>query len=185
MEESYKSSGICERIGRGLKLKCPKELTSISYCDSNYAQDADDRKSISGRVNTIGGMITNYSSKKQATVTLSSTEAEYISLSDCCQETKFQWMLLRELTGSKEPGTIYEDNTGAIFLVKNQQVGPRMKHIDVRHHFIRGPIEENIVDVKFVRSEENVSDIMTKNLPEKSFNKHKASLLEGTIEAWR
>ena len=64
----------------GLIFRRPRELRSISYCDSDYAKDENDRKSISGRINTVGGMITNWTSKKQGTVSLSSTEAEYQSL---------------------------------------------------------------------------------------------------------
>ena len=62
-----------------LKYRTPRELRSISLCDSDYAKDENDRKSISGRLNTIGGTITNWTSKKQSTVALSSTEAEYHS----------------------------------------------------------------------------------------------------------
>ena len=51
---------------------------------SNFAQDAEDRKSVSGCFHTIGGMITNWSSRKQKTTMLSSTEAEYIALAECC-----------------------------------------------------------------------------------------------------
>ena len=65
----------------GLKFRKPRNLISISYTDSDYATNNQDRKSISGRINTIGGMITSWSSKKQNTVSLSSTEAEYQALS--------------------------------------------------------------------------------------------------------
>jgi hypothetical protein len=61
----------------GLAMRKPRELRSISNCDSDYGKDENDRKSISGRINTLGGMVTNWSSKKQNTVSLSSTEAEY------------------------------------------------------------------------------------------------------------
>ena len=118
-------------------------------------------------------------------MTLSSTEAEYVALSECSQETKFEWMLLNELLGSTQPATIYEDNTGAIFLVKNHQVGARTKHIDVRHHYLRAQLEEKTLEVKFVNSENNVSDIMTKNCAKKVFTRHANNILNGTIESWR
>ena len=75
----------------------PKEMVSISYSDSNYASDTDDRKSISGIVNTIGGMLTSWTSKKQPSVTLSTTEAEYVAISVCAQESIFQNKLLKEI----------------------------------------------------------------------------------------
>ena len=136
-------------------------------------------------INTLGGMILNWFSKKQKSVTLSSTEAEYVVLSECSQETKFKWMLLNELLGSTHPATIYEDNTGAIFLVKNQQVGARTKHIDVRHNYLRAQLEEKTLQVKFVNSDNNLSDIMTNNCTEKVFTRHAENILNGTIESWR
>ena len=119
-----------------LVFRTPRELRSISLCDSDYAKDDTDRKSISGRINTIGGMITNWTSKKQSTVALSSTEAEYQSLSECAQEAVFTQSLLWEILGEVTMAIIYEDNLGAIYLTKNQQVSARTKHIDIRHHFL-------------------------------------------------
>ena len=171
--------------GKGVKTKTPRDLTIISYCDSNYATNPDDRKSVSGMIHTIGGMLLNWCSRKQKIVTLSSTKAEYVALSKCAQETKFEWMLLNELTGATKPAIIYEDNTGAIFLVKNQQVGPRTKHINVRHHHIRQQVADGMLDVRFIKSEQNISDIMTKNCPEKTFQHHCQNLLDGNIESWR
>jgi hypothetical protein len=141
-EEHWKSLERCvgylsDHEDRGLILKRPKSLQCISYTDSDYAKDEKDRKSISGRINTVGGMITSWSSKKQSTVSLSSTEAEYQALSECAQEAMFTRNLITEITGETQPpAIIYEDNLGAIFLSKNSQVSARTKHIDVRHHFI-------------------------------------------------
>jgi hypothetical protein len=112
-------------------------LQSISDCDSDYAKDENDKRSVSGRINTLGGMSNNWTSKKQHTVSLSSSEAEYQALSECVQEAVFTQNLVEELTGQRKPAIIYEDNLGTIFLVKNQQVSVRTKHIDIRHHFMR------------------------------------------------
>ena len=115
-------------------------------------------------------------------MTLSSTESEYVSYSNHCQEVKFQQMLLDEITTGVRPAWIYEDNTGCIFLVKNQQAGARTKHIDVRHHFVRNELATNAMKIMFVRSAGNVADIMTKNVSEKIFNSHVPSLLDGTLD---
>jgi hypothetical protein len=82
-------------------------------------------------------MTTNWTSKKQQAVLLSSSETEYQALSECVQERVFTQNLVQELTGEKKPAIIYEDNLGTIFLVKNQKVSSRTKHIDIRHHFMR------------------------------------------------
>ena len=160
----------------------PNSYRSVSYVDSNYATNTDNRRSVSGFVNTIGGMITNWTSKTQSTVSLSSAEAEYIALGMCAQETVFQNGLLLELGDCEKPGLIKEDNTGAIFLVKNRQVSPRTKHIDVRHHFIRDLHDDNELLVEFERGYSNVSDVLTKNVDEATFKRHMPSLLYGNLK---
>ena len=130
-------------------------------------------------------MLTNWSSKKQRTVTLSSTEAEYIAIANCAQEAKFTNMLLKELFGEVQPAIIYGDNTGALHLIKNRQVGPRTKHIDIRHHFLRNMHEDKEADFRFKRSEDNLADGMTKNLSGDLFKKHKTKLRDGNTSLWR
>ena len=122
-------------------------------------------------------------SKTQAIVSLSSTEAEYIALSTVAQEVLFQSQILDELVGNQhvKPSVIFEDNLGAIYLTKNSQISQRTKHIDVRHHFIRGLIDNKVLDIKFVKSRMNTSDIMTKNVKEDLFLKHQKSINGGTI----
>ena len=169
-------------IGRGRLLKKPKELRIVAFTDSDYA-NGEDRKSITGGVTTIGGTPTNAMSKAQSVVSLSSTEAEYIALSSVAQEVVFQSQMLDELLGDGhiKPSIIFEDNIGAIYLAKNSQVSQRTKHIDVRHHFIRGLIESRVADVKFVKSRSNPSDIMTKTVKENLFIKHEKSINSGSI----
>jgi hypothetical protein len=169
----------------GQVFRRPRELRSISDCDSNYARDENDRKSISGRINTLGGMITNWTSKKQSTVSLSSTEAEYQALSECVQEAIFTQSLIQELTGECNTAIIYEDNIGAIFLVKNQQVSARTKHIDVRHHYMRDLHESKRIEVRFKRTDKNSSDILTKNTPKAIYEKHASTIRDGTLSCWK
>ena len=168
-----------------LKYRAPRELRSISLCDSDYAKDENDRKSISGRLNTLGGTITNWTSKKQSTVALSSTEAEYHSLSECAQESIFTQNLIKELLNLSMTAIIYEDNLGAIYLAKNQQVSSRTKHIDIRHHFLRDLIQDKKIEIRFVRSENNSSDITTKNTPAPIHNLHTAMIKDGKLKCWK
>jgi hypothetical protein len=81
----------------------------------------------------------------------------------------------------KLPGVLLEDNTGAIFLIKNQQVGVRTKHIDVRWHWIREKRDTGELDVIFTKSENNESDILTKNTVESLQTKHARSMREGRL----
>jgi hypothetical protein len=81
----------------------------------------------------LGGMTTNWTSKKQQTVSLSCSETEYQAFSECVQESRCTQNLVEDFTGVKKPAIMYENNLGTIFLVKNQQVSSRTKHIDIRH----------------------------------------------------
>ena len=80
------------------------------------------------------------------------------------------------MTEVEKPSVLYEDNQGAIFLAKNRQVGILTKHIDVRHCFLRYMVEEKDGDIKYIRSEENPAEIMTKNTPEVDFARHMRSI---------
>jgi hypothetical protein len=154
----------------------PRELKVVGSADSNYATNPDDRKSISGNIHTVGGMITSWASKKQSCVTLSSSEAEYASLATYFQEMRFQQQLLREIATSVIPAVVYEDNQGCIYLIKNQQVGARTEHIDVRMHLMRNIVFQGLARVVFTRSEDNDSDILTKNTVEKIFERHTTNI---------
>jgi hypothetical protein len=100
-------------------------------------------------------------------------------------EVKFLQQLLNEIAFCTMPGILLEDNTGAIYLVRNQQVGQRTKHIDVRWHFIRELYERKELTVKFVRSENNEADINTKNVPVKILNVLAENIREGNLNARR
>jgi len=119
----------------------------------------------------MGGMLIHYFSKTQSIVTLSSTEAEYCVFTPAVQEIMFQLMLLEEWNLGVKPAFILEDNQAAIFLVRNQCVGQRTKHIDIRYHFIRQHFPDKFVPM-FVDSENNDSDMMTKNQSTDLFKKH-------------
>jgi hypothetical protein len=111
-EEQWKALERCVGYltSEGTKPLClrqPRVLQSISDCDSDYAKDENDRKSISGWISsTLKGITTNWTSKKQNTVSLSSSEAEYQALSECVQESVFTQNLVEELTGKRKHAII-------------------------------------------------------------------------------
>ena len=180
-EEQWKAMGRVVGYLKGKKLhghimRRPRELQAVQYCDASYATDPVLRRSISGMIGTLGGMIVSWSSRTQKITTLSSTESEYIALGECGQELKFICMFLQEVGVGKIPGIIFEDNEGAIFLAKNSQVGMRTKHIDVKYHFVRDLIQNKYLDIMYVRSEDNYADLMTKNVNRET---HERLFLEG------
>ena len=139
-------------------------------------------------MHTLGGTLTGWTSHNQSIVSLSVTESEYISLAKGAQEVQFGLNLLDELLGESEtvrPGELYGDNMGSLFLSRNAQVGPRTKHVDTRHHFLRQMVSKRDLDTQYVRTELNTSDVLTKNLSEKDHLRHSATLRNGKLGSWR
>ena len=144
-----------------------------AYSNSDYAGDADNRRSVSGYILYLNRCAISWRSKGQKSVSLSSTEAEYRAQLDAVTEVMFVKMLLEFLEIElKLPITVNIDNLGAIYLSKSTGTSNRTKHIDTHYHFVCEYIEDGIVQVKFVRSEENHADIFTKNLPAESYGRY-------------
>jgi hypothetical protein len=167
-----------------LKMRAPKELRVLSACDTDYATKCVDRKSVGGSVNTVGGALVHWVSKGHPIVTLSSTEAEYVEMTNTVKEVTFIQQILSELAFNLCPAIICEDNQGAIFLATNSQVGMRTKHIDVRYHFLRDKVEDGSICFVYVRSENNPSDLCTKNVKQQIHDRHANNILNGTIDCW-
>ena len=166
-----------------LKMKKPSELRVISFADSSYADCKDTRRSSSGDMHTIGGAIVSWRAQLLKMLCLSSTEAEYVTLTEAAKEQKFIQMLLGEIMKCDMPGILYEDNEAAAFLTKNQQVSGRTKHIDLRCHYIREHVEKNRAIVMRTTSEENLADILTKNVSVGKFEELGGAILKG-FKGW-
>ena len=168
---------------QGMKMRAPKDRRVVAFVDSDYASDRGDRKSISGYLVTIGGCLVSWQSKKQTGVTLSSTEAEFVAMSMAATEVKFIVSLLTEIGNRLPvlPSILKEDNTGAIFMAKNTAIGQRTKHVDIRYRFVNDMILSNNLWVEHIRSGDNPSDTMTKNLPLILFAKHAAVISGGLL----
>jgi hypothetical protein len=132
--------------------------------DADYANRSDAR-SISGYVATLGGGSIAWSAKKQRTVSLSTTEAEYIALTEGAKELVWLRMALQELGfNQNQPTSIQCDNLAAITLSHDATFHARTKHINVAYHFIREKVASHEASLTYVRSKENPADLMTKGL---------------------
>ena len=172
----------------GLTYRKPKELRAIAITDSNFATNPDTRKSVTGMLGTLGGTLTTWTSCNQAVVAQSSTEAEYVAMARGGQEVQFMMNLLDEVLGAGKvvrPSEIYGDNMGALFLTRNAQVSQRTKHVDIKHHFLRDMMERGDLNTKYVRTDDNPADVLTKNLREELHNKHSGVIREGRLGSWR
>ena len=110
-----------------------------------------------------GGPIV-WGSKKQETVALSTTEAEYVAASEAAKNVIWLTRLFAELSDNLPCPVLQVDNVSAIRLAKNPEFHKRTKHVDIRHHFIRDLIEKETLAVDYVKSEDQLADIFTKPL---------------------
>ena len=131
--------------------------------DSDFANDKDTRYSAYGYI-IFCGIPVAWKSKSMKSVVLSPTEAEYVAVSEVVKEIKFLLQMLRSMEIKVPlPIKVQVDNVGEIWLANNSSVSERTKHVDLRAHFVRDMIKDEVIEINFVKSAENDSDIMTKN----------------------
>jgi hypothetical protein len=125
-------------------------------------------------------------SKAQRGVKLSSSNAEYIAISEVVKEIKFIYYLLREIGIEVNlPITVKTDNVGAMFMAQNASSGVRTRHIDTRYHYVRENSEEGIINIKFFKSIEKDPDIFTKNISQEIYDKHVTKFLGIDAEEYK
>ena len=146
--------------------------------DSYFANDKDTRYSVYGYIIYFGGIPVVWKSKSMKSVVLSTSEAEYVAVSEVVKENKFLYQMLRSMEIKVPlPIKVQVDNVGAIWLANNSSVSERTKHVDLRAHFVRDMIKDQVIEINFVKSTENDSDIMTKNRQGKDYMYAKSKLV--------
>jgi hypothetical protein len=167
-------------LNLGLWYGKQSDLDLIGYADADFAGDRMDRKSTSGTCQFLGGSLVSWSSRKQTSVALSTTEAEYVAAGSCC--TQILWMIqsLNDYEIRFRNVPIMCDNTSAIMISKNPVLHSRTKHIEIRHHFIRDHIEKGEIELIHIDTKEQIADIFTKPLNTQQHNelRFKLGMLE-------
>ena len=149
----------------------------IAYTDSDWASDPIKRRSTTGFFMKLADGNICWQSRLQRTVASSSTEAEYMALSDCSRQVMWLKSVLMELKRTVTvPVPICGDNQGSIFTGSNAYRDRRMKHIDIRYHYIRELVEEKEVELFFIDGSDNPADLFTKNLGRTLFLKFRSQL---------
>jgi transposase InsO family protein len=136
------------------------------YCDADYAGDLDTRRSTTGYVFTLNGGVISWSSKRQPTVAVSTTEAEYMAAAAAVKEGLWLRKLLTSLGLKGDVIHINCDNQSAIKLLKNPIFSARSKHIDIMHHFARERVLRREVAFHYISTQKMLADVMTKALPQ-------------------
>ena len=150
---------------RGLLYRTGTAAQLVGYTDANWAGNVNDRRSTSGFAFSLGSAAIAWSSKKQPTVALLSTEAEYRGAAVATCEAIWLKRLLKNLQVEvSDPTTIYRDNLSNIQLAKNLVFHARTKHIEVHYHFVRERVLSGEVELHGFPTDRQNADIFTKPL---------------------
>lgn len=156
------------------------------FADANWGNCKDTRRSVTGWLIRLGNSWVDWCCQKQATVALSSCEAEYMAVSAATQGAIWMQQLLEEMAfmewtngGAKSPPVplVLCDNKSAIAMGHTDALHSRSKHIDIRHHFIREQIERGRIALQWISTQDQVADILTKTLQPRIFLRFRDQLV--------
>lgn len=167
--------------GRGISIKRSESLQLNAFVDADWGKCLDTRRSVTGFAIFLGESLVSWKSKKQATVSRSSTEAEYRALATVTCEILWIIKVLKDLKiRVNYPVDIACDNESAILLTLNPVFHERTKHIEIDVHLVRDKALEGVVKVKKIESKEQTGDIFTKclNGVQHSYLCHKLKLVD-------
>ncbi|GKC60480.1 retrotransposon protein, putative, ty1-copia subclass [Tanacetum coccineum] len=146
-----------------------KHVDVDGFVDADYAKDPDKGRSITGYVFMVHGCVVSWKATLQHVVALSTTEAEYMALTEAVKESIWLKGLLIELGVNLRSVIVNCDNQSAIHLSRNAMFHERTKHINVRYHFIREIVESKEIEVAKIGTKDNAADAFTKVVPGPKF----------------
>jgi hypothetical protein len=159
-----------ETMNYGLWYPRNQNFQLTAYSDADWANCVDERKSTSGGAFFLGDSLVAWLSKKQGSISLSTTEAEYISTATCCTQVLWMIQTLADLEVKyAAPIPIHCDNTSAISVSKNPIFHSKTKHIPIKYHFLREKVTNQVVQVQYIPTTEQIAYIFTKPLAKTPF----------------
>lgn len=165
----------CTRLG--LRIHKSQSTLVSAFSDADWAGNIDDRRSTGGFAVFLGSNLVSWSSRKQPTVSRSSTESEYKAIANATAEVMWIQILLYELKiNCPRAAKLWCDNIGAKYLSANPVFHARTKHIEVDYHFVRERVTRKLLDIDFISSGDQVADGFTKPLPVRSLEQFKFNL---------
>jgi len=153
------------------------------YSDANWAGDLDNARSTTGVVFTLAGGAISFISRLQQTVARSSMESEYMALFEAAQTAQQLRQLLAHLGAEQpRPTEIFEDNEACATIANPKSYTRRSRHIDVRYHFTRETVENGIISLARISTDDQLADLLTKNLPAPRLAKLRDLLMGPRVE---
>jgi len=161
----------------GINIHKSASFLVSAFSDADWAGSVDDRKSMGGFAVFLGSNLISWSSRKQATVSRSSTESEYKAVANATAEVMWVQTLLKEL-GIHAPQTarLWCDNMGAKYLSSNPVFHARTKHIEIDFHFVREWVLKKQLEIEYISSSDQVADGFTKALSVRLLENFKSNL---------
>jgi hypothetical protein len=159
-----------EIVTYGLWYPKNQNFQLTAYSDADWENCVDERKSTSGGAFFLGDSLVAWLSKNKGSISLSTTEVEYITVVTCC--TQVLWMIqkLADLeVKCVAPIPIHRDNTSAISVSKNPIFHCKTKHVPIKYHFLREQVTNQVVQVHYITNIEQIVDIFTKPLAKTPF----------------
>ncbi|OAE30267.1 hypothetical protein AXG93_2956s1180 [Marchantia polymorpha subsp. ruderalis] len=171
-----------DAVEKGNMLCVPYEqavgsLMYLMVCTKpDIAFAMDKRRSTTGYVFTLGGGSISWRSTLQKCLAQSTTEAEYVAAAEAAKEAIWLDRLIMEM-GLKQNGVnLHCDSHNALHLATNQVMDSRVKHIDIRYHFIRQAVYDKTIELVKIDDKLNPADALTKVIPLWSFKRHCATM---------
>ena len=163
---STKEEGLLITISQKEHPEAPIEI----FADASYG--GENSRSQSGTLVILYGTPIMWSSRRQDVVSMSITEAEYITCSEAAKDAQWIRQLLSEIGKTTKP-TLYTDNEAALKLTKTQTFHRRTRHIEHRYHYIRELVNQGSITITGIKGKNNPADPFTKLLPMSSIGQWK------------
>jgi hypothetical protein len=160
----------------GLWYSTSSSLSLLGFSDADFVGCRVNQKSTSGTCQFLRSLLGSWSSRKQSSVALSTTEAKYVAASSCCSQLLWITYTLSDFGEECSHVPLMCDSTSAISVAKNPVLHSKIKHIEVRYHFLRDNVEKGNIDLIHVPTEKQLADILTKPLDQATFARLRGEL---------
>lgn len=161
---------VAGTLDHGLHIAPSKSSDLLVFSDSDWAGCPDTRRSTTGAAFFYSGVLVSWLSRKQHTVSRSSTESEYRALASSVAELSWLCNVLREIgIPLQKPPIVFCDNVSTIYLTANPIYHARTKHLEIDFHFVRERVASGAIQVRYVPTALQVADVLTKSLPVHQF----------------